>query len=309
MGGIGQPLPVEMGNGLSFDNKRLKITIQLGAEKDAFDDDGNNTIVFDGLRTSCNINYGNGAVMPNAQIRIYGLNLENMMKLLRVQWNTKESLQNLIKVEAGDSTKTSIVYMGNITFAKPDFGGAPNVALVIDSNTAIRHQLMPVPARSFEGEVDVADAIKLICNDMGYIFENNGVTVKLSNPYQPNTALQQIQSLANAADIDLYIEQNIVAIAPRDVPRNIEMPVIKPDSGLIGYPVPDLIGVQFSCLYDPALRFGGLCEIQNSIIAQCNGQWRVFGMSMTLESMTPGGKWQVDIKAAPAKSENKNVAK
>ena len=104
MGGIGQPLPVEMGNGMSFDNKRLKITIQLGAEKDAFDDDGNNTIVFDGLRTSCNINYGNGAVMPNAQIRIYGLNLENMMKLLRrhymknCQLNLKKILVSKIKM-------------------------------------------------------------------------------------------------------------------------------------------------------------------------------------------------------------------
>lgn len=294
---------------MSFDTKRLKITIQLGAEKDTFDDDGNNTLVFDGLRVACNINYGNGALMPNAQIRIYGLKLENMMKLLRVQWNTAESLQNLIKVEAGNDEKTSIVYTGNITFAKPDFSASPNVALVIDSNTAIRHQLIPVPPRSFQGEVDVAEAIKLICEDMGYTFENNGVVAKISNHYLPNTALQQIQALAQAANIDLYIEQNVIAIAPRDAAREIEIPVIKPTSGLIGYPIPDLIGVQFSCLYDPSLRFGGLCEIQDSLIAQCNGQWRIFGMAMVLESLTPNGKWQVDIKAALPGKGVVNVAK
>lgn len=287
---------------MSIQEKRLKITIQLGAEKDAFDDDGNNMLVFDGLQVSCNINYGNGSLMPNAQIRILGLKLENMMKLLRVQWNTKEALQNLVQVEAVSGGKSSIVYMGNITFAKPDFGAAPNVALVIESNTAIRHQLLAVPPRSFEGEVDVADAIHKICDDMGYIFENNGVSVKLSNPYLPNTALQQIQQLANAADIDLYIDKNVVAIAPRGAPREIEIPVIKPTSGLIGYPVPDLIGVQFVCLYDPSLQFGGLCEIKDSIITQCNGQWRVFGMKIVLEAMIPNGKWQVEVKAAVVNS-------
>ena len=265
--------------------------------------------MFEGLRTSCHINYGNGSVMPNAQIRIYGLKMENMVKLLRVKWNTVESLQNMIQIEAGDPDRMSIVYSGNITFAKPDFAGAPNIALVIESNTAIRHQLVAVPARSFEGEINVADAIKIICDDMGYTFENNGVDKKLENQYAANTALQQIQTIASAADIDLYIDQSTIAIAPKGHPREIDIPVIKPTTGLLGYPVPDLIGVQFTCLYDPALRFGGLVEIQDSIIEQCNGRWRVFGMVYSLESMMQGGKWQVDIKAATVEDKNVRISK
>jgi len=57
------------------------LTIRLQADGDFFNFDGkgdaNNTLVFDGLRTSCQIGYGNGNVMPTARIRIYGLRLEN----------------------------------------------------------------------------------------------------------------------------------------------------------------------------------------------------------------------------------------
>lgn len=293
---------------MSIEEKIIKVRIILGAQDDSFDGE-NNTIIFDGLRTSCQIQYGNGAVLPSAHIRIYGLKMANMAKLLRVQWNTKQALQNLIQIEAGDSNKTSIVYSGNITFAKPDFTSAPDVSLIIESHTGIQHQLMPTPPRSFEGEIDVAQAIKQLADDMGFIFENNGVTAKLSNQYLDNTAMAQVQKLAWAADIDLYIENNIIAIAPKGAPRTIDVPVISPQTGLIGYPVPDLIGVQFMCLYDPAVRFGGLVQITNSMIEQCNGKWRVFGLSISLDSKTPNGKWQAEVRAAIAESKNTHVAK
>lgn len=293
----------------SLKEKRIKVTILLSGEDKDFDGDGNNTLVFDGLRTECRINYGNGSVMPTANVRIFGLKLSNMLTLLRVQWNTKEALQNMIQIEAGDKDKMSVVYKGNITFAKPDFGSAPDVCLNIESSTGYYHQIVPTPPRSFEGEIDVAEAISQLAGDMGMSFENNGVTAKLSNQYLPDSALGKVQMLAKNADLDLYIDNDTIAIAPKGAPRMVDVPVIKPTTGLIGYPVPDLIGVQFACLYDPALRFGGLVEIEDSIIPTCNGKWRVFGMNITLESYSPSGKWEVFIKAAHAESEAVHVAK
>lgn len=281
----------------------------LGTEGSTFDENGNNTLIFDDLRVQCQIQYGNGAVMPSANIRIYGMRQESMMKLLRVKWHTSEALQNMIQIEAGENGQTHIVYTGNITFAKPDFTSAPDVSLIIESHTGIKHQLMPVPPRSFEGEVDVAQAIKQLADDMGFLFENNGVNVKLSNPYLPNSALIQVQELARHADIDLFIENNIIAIAPKGAPRQIDVPVIGPQSGLIGYPTPDLIGVQFLCFYDPMLRFGGLVHLSGSLIEQCNGKWRIYGLTIALESHTPNGKWQAEVKASPSESQNKHVAK
>ena len=293
----------------SLKEKRIKVTILLAGEGKDFDGKGNNTLVFDRLRTECRINYGNGAVMPTADIRIYGLKLENMLALLRVKWRTKEALQNLIQIEAGDSDKMSVVYKGNITFAKPDFSSAPDVCLHVESHTGFYHQVVAAPPRSFEGEIDVAKAIEQLTGDMGMNFENNGVTAKLSNQYLPDSALGKIQVLAKNANLDLYIDKDTIAIAHKGSPRMVDMPVIRPTTGLIGYPIPDQIGVQFACLYDPALRFGGMVEIADSIIPNCNGKWRVFGMNITLESFAESGKWEVFIKAAAAESETVHVAK
>ena len=68
----------------------------------------------------------------------------------------------------------------------------------------------------------------------------------------------------------------------------IDVPIVSPTTGLIGYPIPDLQGVKLQCLYDKALRFGGLIEVAGSLIEQCNGRWRVFGLSLDLESQNAG---------------------
>ena len=102
-----------------------------------WDAKGSDTLVAEVLRTSCQINYGNGALMPNARIKVYGLKLDSMLKLLRVKWNTEQAMMNLVQVEAGEAGSLSVVYTGNITFAYPEMGGAPDVCLVIESHTAV----------------------------------------------------------------------------------------------------------------------------------------------------------------------------
>ena len=293
---------------MSIKEKILRVSIKLGQEKDVWDAKGNDTLVIEGLRTSCQINYGNGAVMPSARIKVYGLKLDSIMKLLRVKWNTEQAMMNLVQVEAGEKGSMSVVYTGNITFAYPEMGGAPDICLVIESHTAVLWQLKPAEAASHEGETDVAKAIEAICKRMGRRFENNGVQKKISNQYLPNTDLEKIRYLAAHADIDLYIDNETIAIAPKGHPRMIDVPIVSPSTGLIGYPTPDLQGVKLQCLYDKALRFGGLIEVSGSLIEQCNGRWRVFGLSLDLESQTPGGKWLADIKAANVEDTNAKVA-
>ena len=122
---------------MSIKEKILRVSIKLGQEKDVWDAKGNDTLVVEGLRTSCQINYGNGAVMPSARIKVYGLKLDSIMKLLRVKWNTEQAMMNLVQVEAGEQDNLSVVYTGNITFAYPEMGGAPDICLVVESHPAV----------------------------------------------------------------------------------------------------------------------------------------------------------------------------
>ena len=282
-----------------FNQKSLRVTLLLNEKNPAFDKEGNNTIVFEGLRVIAQIQSGNGSVSPFAKIQIFNLNLNAINQLTKIKWNTdREGKFNFVKLEANIKGEYSTVYEGTIHFAYPNFGSVPDVVLTIDSSIAMNHQINAVAPTSYKGEVDVAQAINALCQQMGMRFENNGVNAKVNNPYLPQTALEQVRALCTATNTSLYMDLNTIAITPQGKAREVQIPVISPQSGLIGYPTPLMQGgVTFSCLYDPLLKFGGLVEIQNSLIEAANGRWIIRGLSLSLESGVPNGKWQADVQA------------
>lgn len=296
-----------------MNKKVIRVTIRLNGKDETFTSEGNvNQLQSTGLRVSCNIINGNGAISPTANIQIYGLALDKMLKLMRIQWNTMGAVQNTVLIEAGEEGKTlSRVYEGNITFAKIDMANAPNVSLNIESQSAIVDSLLPVQSKIFEANTDAATMIESICKDMGYQFENNGASKIIADGGTYNgTRINMIKSIADAADFDLYIEQNNIAICPKGGPRQIPVPIISPKTGLIGYPVPDVRGVSFKAFYDPLIRFGGLVELQDSLLGDTvNAKWRIFGTTVTIESNLEGGAWFIDCNASPAGENNVAIAR
>lgn len=289
--------------------KVIRTTITLIGDTFA---DGSNQIVAEGLRTRCVINFGNGSVVPHAEVTIYGLNLPAMLRLTRIRWQDIRSLQNVIKVEAGEQgEELKTVYEGNITFGYIDMSNAPDVAFSITSSTAALNLYLPASPSTFPGEVAVVDAITEIATSLGYEVENNGVpaTLKMTDVTLVDTDLNKIRALCRRYQIDLYVEQNRISIAPQGSPRRISVPVLSPDSGMIGYPIATMQGVDVRSLYNPAIRFGGVLRIADSIIENCNGDWRVFGVTLNLESEMPNGNWFMDIRATHNEPNNAAISR
>jgi hypothetical protein len=280
--------------------KVIKLTLTLRDGVEVFTAEGDNRLSTDGLAVSCNIAFGNGSITPTAQIVIHGLALSKMLKLMRVQWNTMQSLLNTVRIEVGEQGSPLIVaYEGNITQATIDANAAPDVPLVITSQMAV-YENMKVAEPYItpkDQDIDVADIISELCQKMGYEYENNGVSKIVVNYTLEGSDLDKIKQLCIECDIDLYVENKLIAICPKGGARLIKIPVISPSSGLIGYPVPDIKGVSFSCLYDPSIRFGGIITIKDSIIDVCNADWRLYGYTAQLEANIPNGKWQINANA------------
>lgn len=284
----------------SFAEKRLRVTIAVNQKGVPFDDNKNNVAIIDGLRVITSIQAGNGNIAPTAKTMIYGVSKTIINAVNKIRWSVEESKLNFIQIDAsGDGGATyTVAYVGMIQFAYPNFNSAPENILVIESTTALHHQLLPVDPISYSGEVDVASAIKQIAEKMNMRFENNGVAAKLSNSYLPQTALEQAKALCQAADVDLVIEFDTLSITPRGGERQINIPVLSPSTGLISYPTPTMFpGVSFRCLYDPAIKLKGIIEIKDSAIDSANGRWLVSGMTHYLECHMPGGRWFSDIDA------------
>jgi hypothetical protein len=228
--------------------------------------------------------------MSTLQARIYGVAESDMNAITTLRWKQDLTIPNTITVAAIDGNQQSQVFAGNIVFAQGNYQSQPDVFLEIQAMTAQVNLLKPVVPLSFSGSVDAALIAAQLAETMGYAFENNGVSVPLSNPYFAGTALQQLKTLVRAANIDLYLDDDTVAICPKGVPRNSLVPLISPDTGLVGYPSFSDIGVVFRCLFNPSITFGGSVSLQ-SPIPKANGQYIVLCVAHQLESEKPGGAW------------------
>lgn len=281
-----------------MNKKVIRATITLVG--DTFDESGSNVLIYEGLRTSVVMRFGGGAIMPSAEVTAYGLSLSAMHKLMRIRWQDLNSMLNRIRIEAGEQGQPlTHVFEGNITFAYIDTSNAPEIALRISSMAGILEAYRPASQLAFPGETPVVRAIADICERMGYIFENNGVpeSLTMQNVTMGDTDMNKIRKLCRDYQIDLYVEYGLIAIAPQGAPRALRIPVLTPKTGLLGYPVPTIQGVDVRCLWDPMIRFGGIIRIADSLMETTNGDWRAFGVTTTLESEIPGGAWFMDIQA------------
>lgn len=295
--------------------KVQRITITMNGKDTVFktgDSTGNNRLSSDDLRVQTILQYGAGNITPTATISIYGLTIDTMNPLLRVNWNTMGAILNTIRVEAGEQgDKTlSLAYEGNITFARIDTSNAPTMCLQIESQMAMVESLTIRDPKTYDQGQDAAEIIKQIASDMGYQFENNGATHIIAEAVTLNgSLLSRIQKLCADCDFDLYAEQRSISICARGVSRNIKIPIITRDTGLKGYPSPDIRGISFRCLYSPLVRFGGIVRIADSLIGVCNGDWRVYGLVATLESNVGQGRWEMEVSATPKDAKDVAISK
>ena len=279
---------------LSFTNKKqLRFIITLGTGK--FGSSDNNQIVLQGFRASVDIDKAGGMQMSSLKARVYGVRQEDMNSVTTLQWKPGTMIPNTVEVFAIDGAQETLIFAGNIINAWGDYQSMPDVFLNIQAQAGFFNSLKAVPPRSFKGSVDVASVLAQICRDLGYTFENNGVTTQLVDIYLANTGLEQAKELVKAANCDYYLDDKIFAIAPRNTPRNSIIPLISSATGMVGYPTFDGTGVNFQSLFNPSITFGGTIKIQSDI-KQASGEWIVTSIAHRLESEKPGGAWFSTIR-------------
>ncbi|CAG4888012.1 baseplate hub protein [Paraburkholderia saeva] len=289
---------------MTFSRKKIDLTITLGTGQ--FGDSGSNTVTLTGLRVHTGIQAFGGDAMPQTQLRIFGLPLQMVNQLTGIgPINSAILGKNSVLVAAGDDeTGMQTVFSGSIWQAWGEFQGMPDTPLNILGGGGIAASLKPVQALSYVGPTDVAQIMQTLAQTMGFAFENNGVSVQLSNPYLPGTALQQVRSLARAADISFAIDRDTLAIWPkRSTPnqpaaRGGDVPLISPATGLVGYPTFASNGIGLTTLFNPQIKPGGVVQVESSLPVAC-GKWVVRQLQHSLQSETPNGQWFSQIMGVP----------
>lgn len=283
---------------MSFARKRIDLTISIGTGQ--FGETGANTVTLTGLRIKADIREFGGDAMPQVQLRIFGLPMTMINQLTSVgPINSSVLFHNSAQIAAGDEgSALTTIYSGNIWKSWGEFNEMPDVPLNIIAVGGLAASLKPVGASSYPGSADVGTIMQQIATTAGLNFVNNAVSVQLSNPYFPGTALAQIRECADAADINFTIDTGTLEIWPKGGARNTAIPTISPGTGLVGYPTFSSNELILTTLFNPLVKIGGVVQVQSSLQVAC-GRWIVQQVSHSLESETPDGQWFTHIVAAP----------
>jgi hypothetical protein len=283
---------------MTYAVRAIDITIQLGTG--SFGASGENTVTLSGMRVNAQL----ACVLPpgatTAVIQIYGMTLSQINQLATAGL-VYGSRRNLISVSAGDATAgMTTVFRGIIIEAVPKFAQAPNTFFLISATSTADLQLKPVKPGTFKGGTDVAMIMSQMAQVAGLGFENNGVSVQLSNPYFPGTITQQIYSCAKAANIYAYIDRvsNTLVIVPKGGSRSGSTPLISPATGMIGYPDFQQFQIILRTLFNPVIEIMKPIQVQSQLMP-ANGKWLPIQIDYNLASQEVDGPWETVVTAIP----------
>jgi hypothetical protein len=304
------PAPSQTASGPSslYTVKEIDVTFQLG--QGSFGTSGSNTITYTGLRVlahvQCVLNNQVTAGGQSAILRIYGLPLDAMNQLT-IGGTLYVTRNNLVAISAGDAGgQKTVVFNGLINEAFPEFTEAPNSAFTVTASTGRSIAMKPTTPLSFTGPTSASTAFGQMAQNANLNLENNGVNATLYSPYFQGTTMQQIAQCAKHVDCNAYIDQptNTLAIIPKNGNRGGDIPVISADTGMIGYPMFESVMVVVRSIYNNAVKFNGLIDIESNVVIAANGQWKVVWLEYHLSSQIPAGPWEMLIKAVSTTTGN-----
>jgi hypothetical protein len=280
----------------TFQHRVLELSFGLG--KGTFGNSGFNTVTVSGLRTLATITKLVGVTQPSLELVVFGLSLDLMNQLTIVGKQLMAMRNNTIRVSAGSTGgQMSVVYEGLIWQAFADMSAQPETAFVLTSTSNGLVSMKPALPTSYKGGVDVAVVMSALAAQMGYSFENNGVSVILRDPYFWGSAWQQVMSASQAANINATLDLGVLAIWPKDGSRKGTIPIVSAETGMVGYPRYTDTAIGLTTLFNPAIGFAGNIQVQ-SALKPANGIWAVRSITHRLDAEMPNGDWFSDLECS-----------
>jgi hypothetical protein len=244
-----------------------------------------------GHRCSVSVTVAGGAGLGDAQVRIFGLSLSLMNELSTMGKLPNAFRRNTVTILAGDDpTALTKIFQGTIVAAWADFMAAPDVAFNITGSAGLLQALVPVAVSTYPGSADAAVILASLAAQMNLTFEGDGVSVILSKPYYAGSALAQAKACAEAAKLDIVVDNGVLAVWPKGGARSGTIPIVSPTTGMVGYPTYTSTGIVVTSLFSPIVRFGEKVAVESSLTPAC-GVWKVVTLVHDIEANMPGGKW------------------
>jgi hypothetical protein len=272
--------------------KKRNLSVILNIADGKLGDTSGRDLELKNLRMSARVQAYSGWAQGQLQMQIYGLPIDTMNEMTRIGPIMNQRRNNKITVRAGDEGRSqAIVYDGVIFSAYADFQSAPEVVFNILALSAAFFAAKDANPISKKGAFQAESVAAQIAGSIGVGFENNGVSVTLQNKSYTNSPLTQLRELSWDAGFEYTIDNNLLAIWPKDNGYRSGSPItISTETGMVGYPAFSNEGVEIITLFNPDISVGGRVDIRSDLKVAC-GLWTVRRVIHSLAAETPNGNW------------------
>jgi len=314
---------------------KRKIDVEIKLNGDTFNGH-DNTIRLTGLRCSVTVQSFIGAIgnwASSANIRISGMKNADMAQLSTLGFSAANYNDvgsddagsgpftlNQINIYAGDDESgMSLIFGGAIVQGEVDYNAMPDVGVDLVCNALTSLQMDPIAASSYRGAADVASMLEGICRTAKHpmTFINNGVDTKLNNHAVGGSGKNQIEDICLAAGCLFTItgpaDKKTLTIFPKGGNTDNTIIAMGPSTGLVGYPIYSMRGVNITSIFTPTIQVGRRIKLTSSTpapaknaprqepgfaagkgplqISGANGTFPIIAVTHNLASETPNGPW------------------
>lgn len=247
-----------------------------------------------GLRAAANIQRYPGRAGTTAQVKIWGLTLDQMNAYSSVIPALVAAQQFNLAIEAGDFGRPLTQLLnGPILRSFIDLRGAPDSVFnvtMIDTFLAAS----PIAAQSRQGAANAEDMISSACAAANLTFDNSaGAHAVLNNQATYGSAIDQISKIATAAKFEWKLNGTKVSIWPRIGTADDVVIDIGPntDPEMVGYPNYWEAGLIVTSLFNQEIQIGRQMKVVGSSIPKANGLWQIIQVQDDLTTMLAKGPW------------------
>lgn len=280
----------------SFHKRRISLVFRLGLGQ--FGNSGAQELRVTGHRVQATVNMVGGVEGSTAQLLVYGLqqSLMNDLNQPVVTPNADGGRNNTIIIEAGNEGEVLYqIYQGNIVSAWQDNSQAPDVCLNVYSTAMAFSSVADYPPTSFKGSVSIADVVGEIVRNLGFRFQNYGVSAVAHDIALTGSSADQLDELARMGKFQRIFDNGTYVIWPEGKGRSDVQAEVSPATGMIGYPSFTRNGINLQTVFRPEIRFGQALKVTSSLLPAC-GVWNIKGLSHSIQAETPGGDWITTIE-------------
>ena len=286
------------------------LVIKLILQDGVFSGLANNVKIIKDLTMNVNINKVSGLMPTTASVVIYGMLDSDINLLSRLQLFAGQTLPtNIIEIYAGYELCTDgfppLAYKGLIWTAGVDKNDVDHPFRIYSLVYGLATNL--IESTEVKGTIGLNELLQ------GMVTNYNAQASNDKLIYSPNNvvAVVQDQSYSGGSIIDLmtqactpydYIVQlsypYILVYKKGDSPTKNEV-IINKNNGMLGYPVPEDLGISCRIRYNPNIDWGYQVTVESSIqFTGINNEvitsWYINAMNTTLQNR--GDKWESVLK-------------